>query len=196
MLIRIGIYPHIAAGSSGHIPTFSIGRPVPGTRLQPATTSGRVCGVSAVVATKAVAAKQAITDLGNMAHPPSRRFGLENWAELRSCQPDATPASSSATPTGRRSPTSTSRTSAAGARRICSPATRPGASPPTSPSSRSCCGGRTIACRRPHAGAAVGRWWVLVASGPSAEKGAPARLWRGLYGGRITIMPNTPALSV
>ena len=43
MLIRIGIYPHIAAGSSRHITAFSVGRPVPGPRLPPATTSGRVC---------------------------------------------------------------------------------------------------------------------------------------------------------
>jgi hypothetical protein len=39
-LIRIGIYPPIAAGSSGHIPAFSVGRPIPGPWLQYAT-SGR-----------------------------------------------------------------------------------------------------------------------------------------------------------
>jgi hypothetical protein len=41
VLIRRGIYPHLAAGSSRHITAFSVGRPVPGPRLQPATTSGR-----------------------------------------------------------------------------------------------------------------------------------------------------------
>jgi hypothetical protein len=49
--------------------------------------------------------------------------------------------SSFATPTGRRSPASISRTSRAVARRlISSPATRHGASPRTSPSCRYCCG--------------------------------------------------------
>jgi len=33
----------LPAGSSRHITAFSVGRPVPGPRLQPATTSGRVC---------------------------------------------------------------------------------------------------------------------------------------------------------
>jgi class 3 adenylate cyclase len=48
-------------------------------------------------------------------------------------------ASSSATATGSRSPTSISRMSRDGARRrTCSSATRPGASPPTSPSCPSC----------------------------------------------------------
>ena len=62
------------------------------------------------------AAKQAITDLGNMAPPPSRDCNGK-WAELRSCQSDATPASSSAAPTGRRSHTSTMSRSRGGARR-------------------------------------------------------------------------------
>jgi hypothetical protein len=63
------------------------------------------------VATKAVAAKQAITDLGNMAPPPSRRLYWKNGPSFAVVN----------------------RT-----RRTCSPATRPGASPPTSPSCRRC----------------------------------------------------------
>jgi hypothetical protein len=71
------------------------------------------------------------------AEPPAR-------ASRRPGRPKrTTPASSSATPTGRRSPTSISRRSRAGARRrTSSPATRPGASPPTSPRCRSSCASR------------------------------------------------------
>ena len=76
-LIRIGIYPHVAAGSSGHIPAFSVGRPVPGSRLQPARPADAPVGISAPVA-KALAATKAITDLGNMAPLPSRRLYWKN----------------------------------------------------------------------------------------------------------------------
>jgi hypothetical protein len=53
-------------------------RPVPDPwRRHRTTTSGHAAAVSAVAPTKAVAAKQAMTDLGNMAHlfitPPNRR---------------------------------------------------------------------------------------------------------------------------
>jgi hypothetical protein len=115
MLIRIGIYPHIAAGSSRHITAFSVGRPVPGPRLRP--SSGRAgrhqCGCG-----KEGGCSQAgdhrFGQHGSSAEPS---IVLEKWAELRSCQPDATPASSSATPTGRRLPVCISRRSWGGARR-------------------------------------------------------------------------------
>ena len=61
-LIRIGIYPHVAAGSSGHIPAFSVGRPVPGPGCSPPRPADAPVGISAPVA-KALAATKAITDL-------------------------------------------------------------------------------------------------------------------------------------
>jgi hypothetical protein len=85
---------------------------VPG--MGPPFTADAPVDTSTPVA-KALAAKQAITDFGNMDPPPSPPF-IGKWAELRPCQPDATPASSSGTQTARRSPTSISRMSPGPAR--------------------------------------------------------------------------------
>ena len=117
MLIRKGIYPHIAAGSSRHITSFSVGRPVPGPRLQPATTSGRVCRHQCGCGNEGGSSQAGDYRFGQYGSSAQPSIVLEKWAELRSCQPDATPASSSAAPTGRRSHTSTMSRSRGGARR-------------------------------------------------------------------------------
>ena len=113
MLIRIGIYPHIAAGSSRHITAFSVGRPVPGPRLQPATTSGRACRHQCSCGNEGGSSQAGDHRFGQHGSSAEPSIVMEKWAALRSCQPDARPASSSAMPTVRRSPTSISRISSA-----------------------------------------------------------------------------------
>ena len=69
VLIRIGDYPHIAAGSSGtytRLQHTAANSRSPVAAPRPTSADASV-GISAVVTTKAVAAKQTITDLGNMA---------------------------------------------------------------------------------------------------------------------------------
>ena len=82
-LATIGLYPHIAAHSlSGHTAAdSSVGCQfqVPGEG--PPFAADAPVGISAPVA-KALAAKQAITDLGNMTPPPSSRLYSENGPSL------------------------------------------------------------------------------------------------------------------
>ena len=75
---------HSAAGRqpqgclSAVSPPTGVGPPTASSLIYPGSIPSRSSGISALVATKAVAAKQAITDLGNMAPPPSRRFTWKN----------------------------------------------------------------------------------------------------------------------